>query len=743
MNKKLLDIDKVRINSILLFFIGIICYIVPLALRYHWYDVMSAFEFFKHNGVLNINNSDGYYYAEGAKEILSGKKLWIDYGSSSHLISYLTAFSAYVTKLKLEWIILLSPAILSSLIVFPALYLGRLLKNDYLGIFCALTVGLVKAYYDRTLIGYYDTDMLNVVFPLILVVLLYNYFSNINRYVGKKRNITYLILIAVVALLYNYWYPQSKMIVIAYALFSTFLILIFSKEKHEIKGLFYRANLMLVIAYLPVPIYVDVPLIIVYLFILARTAEIGLDANGEVKTNPILKVGKRSFSSTFVIFIISIIVFALYVILDFHFIKYNFDLYLLRGATGSKLHYLNVTKTIQEARLVPLSFYASKLIGHPILLIISVLGTIILFIKRPLIILFIPFFALGYLSMKLGLRFTFYGVPLAVLGYFYFAFAIINLVKNSIKFKKILKTLIIFCFAVPIWALNIQNMYYYVPKPLPMASEIKALEAIKADSTSDNDLVLSWWDYGYAIRYYSGLNTLVDGEIHSGSLNFPIAYMFTKEQYKSRNMVKYIYNKLISDGTIKNNSDYIYQISDDQGLTPNQFLMSLEDPNLNVKTDGNIYIYIPYKMLRIFPVIELFQSRNIETGVTRRRKLFMSTGNIVATAKHSFKATLNAKTILAYNGNTDTFSLNKRVIAVSYFIETRLVNGKTKLIQKTYNPRAGLAVLYLKDAHKIVLLNTSLLNSTYVRLSLLGLYNKNIFKLVYANKYAVVYKLRR
>jgi len=53
--------------------------------------------------------------------------------------------------------------------------------------------------------------------------------------------------------------------------------------------------------------------------------------------------------------------------------------------------------------------------------------------------------------------------------------------------------------------------------------EVKVLDRLK-NIASREDYVVAWWDYGYPIRYYSDVKTLVDGARHSGNINFPVSF---------------------------------------------------------------------------------------------------------------------------------------------------------------------------------------------------------------------------
>ena len=69
------------------------------------------------------------------------------------------------------------------------------------GFLAALLASIAVSYYNRTMVGYYDTDMLNIVFPVFLL------WSLILALRTKEEK--YLIITALEIIAYRWWYPQS------------------------------------------------------------------------------------------------------------------------------------------------------------------------------------------------------------------------------------------------------------------------------------------------------------------------------------------------------------------------------------------------------------------------------------------------------------------------------------------------------------------------------------------------------
>ncbi len=89
------------------------------------------------------------------------------------LIAYLTAlaykFINLFTQVPLAAVSFWTGAIIASLAVIPAYLLVRTITNDYGGITAGILVGLAPSYFAHTFAGFFDTDMFNMLLPLLVV----------------------------------------------------------------------------------------------------------------------------------------------------------------------------------------------------------------------------------------------------------------------------------------------------------------------------------------------------------------------------------------------------------------------------------------------------------------------------------------------------------------------------------------------------------------------------------------------
>ena len=144
----------------------LIAFTFSVLMRMIWIYQFQDAEAFKFAGQFMINTNDGYFWAEGARDLLSGVSQENDLSPTTLAPSQLTALLAFILPFSFESVILYMPVFLSSLIVIPIVLIARALNNLEMGLIAALLASIAWSNYNRTMVGYYDTDMLNIVLPM-------------------------------------------------------------------------------------------------------------------------------------------------------------------------------------------------------------------------------------------------------------------------------------------------------------------------------------------------------------------------------------------------------------------------------------------------------------------------------------------------------------------------------------------------------------------------------------------------
>lgn len=686
-----------------------------VAVRMIWYYQFADYEAFKFNGQFMINTNDGYFWAEGARDILAGFNQENDLSPTTTAASQLTALFAYILPFSFESVILFMPVVLSSLVVVPIILIAKRLDNLELGLVAALLASIGHSYYNRTMIGYYDTDMLNIVLPMFLL------WSII--WAIKTNEDKYLIITALDILLYRWWYPQS------YALeFSFFGLILLYALVFDRKNLYnYKLLAIMMFAMLNIDGFIRFPLVIAVFYIFRQE-----------------KFQKYSYH------ILAISVIAFFASGGFNPIwaqlkNYVFKDAVTAGEEGLKLHFYSVMQTVREAGHIPFNVFADRISGHVVTFIVSVAGFIYLAYRHKIMLLALPLIGLGFLASVGGLRFTIYAVPVL-------AFGVAFLITEIARFMptKRLKFLTVAALSLAVLYPNIAHVQDYKVPTVFNSDEVKILEELKGIAGRE-DYVVAWWDYGYPLRYYSDVKTLIDGGKHSGEVNFPVSFMLINPQDISAKMarldVEYTENrfKFVKENekairakeiTLFSN---IEQITKEYGFSDtNDFLFSLQtDIKLPEKT-RDIYFYLPYRMMDIYQTVEMFSSINLMNGEMKNRSLFYATKmfkqeqNIVNLGKDILLDLQNA-----------TITINNQKAPIKRFVQT-MYDKDMKLQKdiKVADSMAGINVIYMSNYNTFLVLDEKTYNSLYVQLLVLEEYDRTLFEEVITSPQAKVYKLK-
>lgn len=146
------------------------------------------------------------------------------------LIVYVTAFTYKIANafadVPLAEVCFWMGAFIASLCVIPSYLLVRRITNDYGGIVAAVLAGLAPSYFAHTFAGFFDTDMFNILLPLLVV---WFFIESLRANTMKNRTI-FAVLSAASMLVFSmawegWWYIFYIIIgaVVVYLLVSQYL----------------------------------------------------------------------------------------------------------------------------------------------------------------------------------------------------------------------------------------------------------------------------------------------------------------------------------------------------------------------------------------------------------------------------------------------------------------------------------------------------------------------------------------
>jgi len=698
----------------------LIAFLFSVSVRFIWVYQFHDYDIFKFNNEFMINTNDGYYWAEGARDILAGFHQENDLSPIDRACSQLTAFLAKILPVKFETLIFYMPVFFASLMVIPILLLGKTIKNLQVGFIAALLASIAWSYYNRTMVGYYDTDFLNIVFPTFLLWSLILAF--------KTQDKRYLLLTGIEIVLYRWWYPQS------YALDFSFLTLIFiyflykTYIKEETIYITYLMSFMIIGMIYLNPIIKFILIIILYLFY-------------RYKPNQTQKFSYYVLGISFILFILlgglSPIIGKLN--------RYVFREDISQTKDLFKLHFYTVMKTVREASSIPFEIFANRISGHVVTFLLAMIGYIWMLKNHKVMLLSLPLLGLGFLAYSSGLRFTIYAVPVLSLGIAYLIVKLSEFIKN-IKTRYIFITVFTMLILIP----NILHIVNYKVPTVFIKPEVVVLDDLKS-KVNREDYVVAWWDYGYPIRYYSDVKTLIDGGKHRGKVNFPVSLALLSNQTKAVNISRlsveynekrYLENKKNKEEGKKSSwqkSDIAQMMIDYHYKDPNLFIKALDKKDFILpKKTRDIYFYIPDRMFDILPTIDLFSNLDLSTGSKKVERFYFTTNRFKENANY-----LNLDNKILIDKKDLSMIVGRKKIPLASIIITEYDKDKRlKVSTKRLDPSSKIHMIVEKSIPRIILLDENMLNSTAIQLGVLQNYDKELFEPVFLTPLAKVYKVK-
>jgi dolichyl-diphosphooligosaccharide--protein glycosyltransferase/undecaprenyl-diphosphooligosaccharide--protein glycosyltransferase len=705
----------------------LIAFIFSFSVRLIWVEQFKNTESFKFNNEFMINTNDGYYFAEGARDIIAGHHQPNDLSAVNQGLSQLTAFLAQVLPLQFETLIFYMPAFFASLIVIPIILIAREFDRLEVGFIAALIGSIAWSYYNRTMVGYYDTDLLNIVFPTILLWSLI--------WAIDTKDEKYFLIAGLDSIAYRWWYPGSYSLEFAFiALITLYAIYQFIKKED------FKSNLILAAFMIFAMINIDslFRIAIVLFFYVAIQS-------------------KRELIEKYVYYIFATAVVLFLATGGFDPIWGQLKGYVFRDSVSSSveglsLSFFSVTQTVREAGAIPFETFANRISGHTITFIISIIGYAWFAYKHRVMLLALPMVGLGFLAYGIpglinggGLRFTVYAVPIMALGLGFIIYEMSKFLSNQLKDEKVAnisKYVLMTAFTIAALYPNIKHIEGYKVPTVFNKQEVNVLTKLK-DIAQREDYAIGWWDYGYPLRYYSDVKTLVDGGKHNGNVNYPVSFILNQPQDIAAKMarldVEYTEKRFHLDNTTKWASNNIEQMTLDYGYkNVNDFLVNLREESKLPQKTRDVYLYLPNRMMNIFPTVNLFSNIDLMTGNKGKRPFFYKSnkfknqGNLV-----------NLGNNIVMDKTKGTVKIGKQTIPINNFVITAY-NNKGQLQRKVQNinKNSPINVIFMKNYNQFLVIDNAVYNSLYIQLFVLENFDKNLFEPVVFDPLAKVYKLK-
>lgn len=540
---------------------------------------------------------DAGLYGFYAKKLLSGAVYPF---SSEYMGGWLLYGLVKITPFSIDQIIFFAPTFFSCLVIIPIVGIFNLFKLQKVGFFAGVLTTISLGYYYRSFFGYYDTDILNLFFPLLIIWGLIGFSYTKCRF--------YALLGAFSMLGFSLWYHSY--IAIGAGIAIVWVIYTIAFERDNLIN--YLIFLMLIVPFFNIDIWIKITII---LLLFASCFQ-------------------RFFTrSKYLPFIFIAFVLMASFFIDIEKIYQRANQYISKSTyiKSSDLSFINTLNTVLEANSISFEKFTNLVTPNIFFALIALFGFILLSLAYRQFLLLLPLGFIGFLSLVAGERFVLYGVVIFSFGIVYFLY------KISFGFSK-------YKHQIFLALLGVTTLFYLwdiiqfskTKKPIFNSSEIQVLH--KIPKNKDN-FILTWWDYGWPLWYETGAQTLIDNGKHFED-NFIISkLLFSTNQTFVANASKQSV-KLFKEA--RKNGSYKLMPYLLKNKTPNQALSLLAKPT---QTKIPIYWYLNKNLLWIGNSIELFSNIDLKTKKQKNKNImvYLKNSNSVKFDKNSGILLLNGQ----------------------------------------------------------------------------------------------------
>lgn len=460
------------------------------------YDVFATGFLWFDGSPVPIFTADAGLHGFYAKSILNGVHYPFD---AVHFLGYIVATIVAITTIPIDWVMLFISIFIAPLIVVPIILFAKSVGDLKIGVIASLIAVSFSDFYGRVALGYADTDMFTLLMPLIAV-----YYMMITL---KKKKLLYAFLVGLTLLIFQNIYHSSTSITLL--LLSSFAIYSFLNERKN--NFVYFAFVIMSISILPITFFYALFLMILILLI-------GQYFNARI-----------SIPYYYLLTGILLILMTLPFILDLSRLYSRAlayldkeDYYTVVGINGTYF-FQHGLESVAEVTVLSISQVVQSFSVVTMFVVLSILGYALLLKTNKYYWLLVPFALLGSFSFFAGYRFSFFYTPVYAFGLSYLILSISSVLFRRFKVNRAAIYLTFLVLLVQIlYILNINRGSY--TRMLAYSEEKELLKKLSTNLSSE-DKIISWWDLGWPLWYFTGYsNTLVDNGTHGG----PDSYMMSK-----------------------------------------------------------------------------------------------------------------------------------------------------------------------------------------------------------------------
>ncbi|MBU4524545.1 MAG: hypothetical protein KUA37_13510 [Desulfomicrobium sp.] len=559
---------------------------------------------------------DAYAWLAGAKGIGS----YVD-----SALAGLIRFIHQITGLQLGTIGFWLPVLTVPWLALPACLLARFMRMTEAGVIFAVMSGSSIGFLVRTRLGFCDTDLLALFFPLSFACALTAWLivqtgQNWKRSTDEsefhvKLSVSLALLAGVCGALNFLTYTQGGSILLAVLGMSALLGF----------GLAPKGQLMHVWA------------VLILVYALTFGGLLGLALALALAMTLILRpfFFKQHYGLLALLFATILIFF--YTELHTKVITYS-NMVIAYAKTqpiemasnASSLQLPDIVQSVREAQNLQWLVMTERIAGHVALFVFGVVGYGFAVIRRPQLLVFLPFLVLGMASVTLGNRFAMYGGVTLGVGFGFGVAELMRLLGQS-QGRRWIAQLALCC--IVFWPAG--DMMSQM-QPVTVLPRVYAQTFLDLRDRVDPDARLwQWWDYGYAGQYYAERLTFGDGGAHDGKWLYPLARVHsTDSALQASQLMKYVTQAQRKNSDNPDTASY-YWSNPLAGLelmgapAANAFVENLAAVEENFSVDlPSQYLVLSWENLRLASWISYYGNWDLVSGAAAQGKIQQVRGEV-------------------------------------------------------------------------------------------------------------------
>ncbi len=195
--------------------------------------------------------------------------------------------------------------------------------------------------------------------------------------------------------------------------------------------------------------------------------------------------------------------------------------FILENTPRKELSYPAIGQSIVEAQSISLEHILKRMHPRPWIPVAGILGFAFLLYAQPVSLFLLPLVLFSFTAEKFGARVTMFGAPAVMLGLGIGIGALGRAAfENAFASRNTLLALMVFlCVLLGI------PYFYLLPRlaPTPVLCKAHAAALVELGHMSPPDSeVWTWWDWGYPVNYYAQRESFADGSKHLGQHIFTV-----------------------------------------------------------------------------------------------------------------------------------------------------------------------------------------------------------------------------